>query len=1141
MFQQEKKYLSGGLNTDDAPFAVGPSELINAVNLRFGTTENGAVGYLESVPGNSLIVLPLPVLGVNITIGSAVDEEADRIIIFNYEGLGSHGIYAYYPKTNLSYKVLLGLQVTGGLNFSFTRRINRAIVVAGVVYWTDNNNEPRRINIDAGIKTNHPGFVTDQAPYILTSGIDSSVITLIKKTINPVIHIRKVRSLDVPAFVDFNLNFLADNAFQFAARYIYRDNEYSVISQWSKLAAYGFAGEEALNVLEIVLSGNTEQDVFAIELIVRFGNFGNAFVIKTWDKDRDVAEMATGTLKHYFLNDSTGIAIDQAALAKPFESIPLKAKAICPAKNRLFLGNNLFGYNSPTTTSLDIQDADIPSAGNVGTWYYITATGIYTAPPSPYEVTGIYLDLGPSVIDRYLYIKWVDYDFYNFLNGRHDPDDPVPTPADYDTPATIFFSDITSRYSVLNDLIPNFFADDRTDPTRSTFNSFTTGPSTASGPASISGSTTSSSGLRPLKSNSSYRMGIVFYDKYRRKCGVVTRDDLKRTIPMRTWDQVEFTNILSWNVANTNAINEIPDWAHYYQIVRTKNLTTQYFIQGGVNAGATYVTKDDAGEYVFTEGSAGVDVIGSAFKINELLKHGIGYTYAEGDLLSLIFTATGIVQNVSVIGQHGDWIITSLLDLGSSSGANSFIYEIYTPYKESVNEGYFEIGECYPIHFPGLPGRQYSVLNGTINGDAYTIVRLDIGFGNYTVEAMSPNDKYWKNWYSDIGWFSIVDRIGQQQRVNNIAFSNVLIPGTRSNGLAAFDALDSEDVPIESGELNSLIISAKAQDEGTVMLAICKNQTLSVYLGEHQILDTSGNVFTASSDKVIGTINLLKGSFGTAHPESVIAHMGNVMWFDVNSGAVVQYSTNGLFPISSYKMNRFFSRYSKKYLASGKDDPVIGGIDPYNNEYLITVFDIEGPGFPQKLPTLEDRNEFNVYDGMYKTFGFKLGMQRFISSYWFWPEHYENIGMQLYCFTQGTMWKNNDITVTDNHFFGTQQTTKLMFLSNSNPTKLKIFSNIAIEGNMAPKRCIFYALNPNMQITDLYAEDFVLKEGTFYAEILRDRLSPNVVGTAEERMYIGDKIRAYALMCQIEFDTTVEKLQLKMVNIGHHIAAGHTV
>ena len=42
--------------------------------------------------------------------------------------------------------------------------------------------------------------------------------------------------------------------------------------------------------------------------------------------------------------------------------------------------------------------------------------------------------------------------------------------------------------------------------------------------------------------------------------------------------------------------------------------------------------------------------------------------------------------------------------------------------------------------------------------------------------------------------------------------------------------------------------------------------------------------------------------------ETVVEYLGNVFWYDLNNGQVVQYSSNGLFPISNFKMERLFGR-----------------------------------------------------------------------------------------------------------------------------------------------------------------------------------------------------------------------------------------
>ncbi|MCL5460230.1 hypothetical protein M3M33_16455, partial [Loigolactobacillus coryniformis] len=79
-----------------------------------------------------------------------------------------------------------------------------------------------------------------------------------------------------------------------------------------------------------------------------------------------------------------------------------------------------------------------------------------------------------------------------------------------------------------------------------------------------------------------------------------------------------------------------------------------------------------------------------------------------------------------------------------------------------------------------------------------------------------------------------------------------------------------------------------------------------LYLGEVQLVGSDKNAYLASSPNVIGTVNILKGNFGTVNPESVTEYRGNVYWLDANNGRYIQYSSNGLFPISNYKMTRFW-------------------------------------------------------------------------------------------------------------------------------------------------------------------------------------------------------------------------------------------
>lgn len=167
------------------------------------------------------------------------------------------------------------------------------------------------------------------------------------------------------------------------------------------------------------------------------------------------------------------------------------------------------------------------------------------------------------------------------------------------------------------------------------------------------------------------------------------------------------------------------------------------------------------------------------------------------------------------------------------------------------------------------------------------------------------------------------------------------------------------------------------------MLAICQAQTASIYIGEVQLLGSSGNAFVAQSAGVIGTINVLKGNYGTINPESVTEYRGNCFWVDASNGRVIQYSSNGLFPISQYGMSRFWKQVCDQYVrmtaaqieALGSRPFIFTTVDPYHNELLITIPQLLAAppnGYLPDYPSII--NPFHLYDGQAKTLVYKIGV-----------------------------------------------------------------------------------------------------------------------------------------------------------------------
>ena len=72
---------------------------------------------------------------------------------------------------------------------------------------------------------------------------------------------------------------------------------------------------------------------------------------------------------------------------------------------------------------------------------------------------------------------------------------------------------------------------------------------------------------------------------------------------------------------------------------------------------------------------------------------------------------------------------------------------------------------------------------------------------------------------------------------------------------------------------------------------------------------------------------------------------------------------------------------------------------------------------------------------------------------------------------------------------------------------------------------------PNTQITDLASPDYENVEGVQYAHWLRDRLSPNSSGTADQKLYTGDVIKGATVKILIEFQQYNGIISINFVNI----------
>lgn len=1126
----EKKYFAspdGGGNFDDADFALGLNQWMNLENARVLTTDAGVTGTLESIGSTLMLSSPQPSV-VFTQIGSAVEVPRNRFCYFLYNTTGAeHKILCFDVDAGSIYTVLLSSQVTGGLTFSKDKPIHSARIINGVLYWVDDLNENRRVNIDAGIKLNHPTYSTTTTAY--TSPLSQSVITLVRNP--PAFPATWVKEADV----SFPENYIKKEAFQFYYRYTYREYEDSRLSPLSTTANYNVDNGSAENriTITIPLDEIIEQDVLKVDLCVKFLNGGKTFIIRTWDKNITADNTAinnhnagTTALSYQFFNSQALIGVDDAYAIVPFDSVPVRSETLEIAQNRVHLGNNVEGYDTPLAGSLTALVSSISISGG-GSFDVYLVQAQFRGGTSYLSYSAYYANI--TSISPVGYYRLTDYTV-TAVGAFAYPPFPVlgAVPATI-TSDKIVFGGATSG-DVQNSISP---------PSNMDFFSLAdTGSNTT---------LTLSVGVTKVqKAASTKQVGIVFYDKALRRCGVFTSPDLIIDIPERTYTLTTLYTGISWFLSNTSSANEIPDWAYYYQIVVTDALNISFFSQAVTNE-IKYVTLNAAGEKVYNSTTSGGE-IGIAINTDYLVGYGMGYIFNEGDVVKIWKDSVVAPFTVEVTGQEGRYIFCSFVDLDTTAG-EIYIYQVWTPNKYLQAPLFFEIGQLFDVLNPTTSTRAYSVTSGVIPGDVYLATRTHAAV-NYTVERMSPNDEIWKNWNTDAGRPNIVDSIGQQDKTNSISYSNTYIQGTKINGLSQFEALNEKPIPLECGPIRKLQLTSKVQGEqGVVMLCVCEKETASLYLGEVQQYGSSKQTTLTIADEVIGTINVLKGNFGTVNPESVCEYRGNVFWLDAINGKFIQYSTNGLFPISNYKMTRFWKLFCDLYTSMtnseieslGARPFVYTAVDPHHNELLVSIPKLSNvppkgylPDYPSTI------YPWDIWDAQGKTLVYRLDANPnfWQGAYSFNPEGFVALSNKLYSFRSGLLFEHNQ-TTSYNQFYGTQYKSRVMPVWNMEPSSVKVYNNILLESNMVPTLTYFRSESPYQQASDLVDFDWNNLEGLYYSTIYRNKLVPTATGFNTSGLMTAEKIRTYALRVLLEFTVSTVPLELRFATIGFDISKGH--
>lgn len=153
----DQKQFSGRLNTDDSPLVIGQADHKYALNGRFRGSGNNL--RFENSPGTVLITNDNLPAGNNYCIGSFYDSLKQRIIWFNSNSNNRHGIYLYNVKTGIILPLLICFtdSQTDILGFNTNFPIPSVNIIyttdqdGDLLCWTDRLKRPKILNIQSAL------------------------------------------------------------------------------------------------------------------------------------------------------------------------------------------------------------------------------------------------------------------------------------------------------------------------------------------------------------------------------------------------------------------------------------------------------------------------------------------------------------------------------------------------------------------------------------------------------------------------------------------------------------------------------------------------------------------------------------------------------------------------------------------------------------------------------------------------------------------------------------------------------------------------------------------------------------------------------------------------------------------------------
>ena len=254
MAEVKNSFLGSKMNQDLDDRLVPSNEYREGLNISVSNSEDNDVGALQTILGNKLVA---SANNGETIIGSFVSEVNDTIFLFttNYTDDSNNTLDNFAPSNSTckiySYNTLedeLRTIVSGFfLNFSTTHPIYGVNLLENLLFWTDNRNQPRKINIKTAYNNN--SYYDSEDSVSVAKYAPFQTIQLYKET-GPGTGVYETTMKDVVS--EFNpdgtanpdydddyagdRDYLANKFVRFSYRFKFDDGEYSIMAPFTQPA-----------------------------------------------------------------------------------------------------------------------------------------------------------------------------------------------------------------------------------------------------------------------------------------------------------------------------------------------------------------------------------------------------------------------------------------------------------------------------------------------------------------------------------------------------------------------------------------------------------------------------------------------------------------------------------------------------------------------------------------------------------------------------------------------------------------------------------------------------------------------------------------------------------------------------------------